>query len=203
MDDLMQKLNSSPKRTAQMAKQGANICPKGCQLPQSPTLEALHTAKGPSERLSVDHPMGNLLRPSHRGLRKVLSVDKVSLRMNASRLGRHGKKHNAGLLAQPAAVLSKKSTGYSTQSEEEVLREENERFRELCAVEEGRLQRLEKAIENENKVQLIRRQLYEESIKKLKRMAGVELFPSEGSEHNPDSIEESCEECDCLSVTSR
>ena len=42
----------------------------------------------------------------------------------------------------------------------------------MCAAEEGRLMRLEKEIENENKVQIIRRQLYEESINKLRRMAG-------------------------------
>lgn len=33
---------------------------------------------------------------------------------------------------------------------------------------------MEKEIENETKVQLIRRQLYEESIRKLKRVAGEE-----------------------------
>ena len=42
----------------------------------------------------------------------------------------------------------------------------------MCAAEEDRLMRLEKEIENENKVQMIRRQLYEESINKLRRMAG-------------------------------
>jgi hypothetical protein len=43
--------------------------------------------------------------------------------MTASRLARKEKHHNAGLLAYPPKILSKKSTGYSTQSEEEALRE--------------------------------------------------------------------------------
>lgn len=142
VDDLMMKLNSSPKRTAQIALQMGNNCTKGCRQTQLAGEDGLNGIKCRDVQASVD-PIA-LLRPSQEGLRRVLSVDKISFRMNASRLCRRGKgkKHAAGLLAHPPAVLSKKSTGYSTQSEEEVLREENERFRELCMQEEGKLQRL-------------------------------------------------------------
>jgi hypothetical protein len=38
-------------------------------------------------------------------------------------------------------------------------------------------------------VQLIRRQLYEESIKKLRRIAGEAIFASDASDHDPESIQ--------------
>lgn len=183
MDDLMNKLNASPKRVAQPSAQEGRTSPQRGNTTQLQNGEKLHITKHHDQPVSVSRQMGALLRPAQNGLKRVLSLDKASLRMNASRLGRRGKKHAAGLLGQPAAVLSKKSTGYSTQSEEEALKEENERMRELCLAEEDRMQWLVREIEKEKKVQLIRRQLFEEGIKRLKRKVG------EGeSEGNPDSI---------------
>ena len=74
---------------------------EGQRLPQTP----------------VSRKMGGLLQCSHNGLRKILSVGKGGIKMNTSRLGK-----TKGLLGQPGVVLSKKSTGYSTQSEEEALK---------------------------------------------------------------------------------
>jgi|LakMenE01Jun11ns_1017448.scaffolds.fasta_scaffold7491869_1 hypothetical protein len=44
--------------------------------------------------------------------------------------------------AQAPQPLSKKSTGYSTQSEEEALKEENEKFKEMVALEIERVLKL-------------------------------------------------------------
>lgn len=146
VDDLMQKLNSSPKKAAQINLQGAPHAPQQCQQGPASRNAGVHCSKHHPNQVSVSRQMRTLLQPSQQVLKRVLSADKVSIRMNASRLARKGKLHTAGLLGQSPAILSKKSTGYSTQSEEEALKEENLRFRELCAAEEGRLLRLEKEI---------------------------------------------------------
>jgi len=140
VDDIMNKLNT-PKKNCLSGHQSplANRQQHG-QL-QFLKEEALLNDHHRLQQPSVSRKMGGLLQPAH-NLRKILSADKVSIRMNASRSGK-GKGHN-GLLGKPMAILSKKSTGYSTQSEEEALKEENEKIREMCAAEEGRLLRLEK-----------------------------------------------------------
>lgn len=70
----------------------------------------------PNTRVSVEHHQQGVLQASRPILARVLSADKVSLRLNASRLARKGRKHTAALFAHPPLPLSKKSTGYSTQS---------------------------------------------------------------------------------------
>lgn len=77
----------------------------------------------PNTRVSVDNHGLGIFQSSRPTLARVLSADKVTLRPNASRLARKGRKHMVALFANPPNPLSKKSTGYSTQSEEEVLRE--------------------------------------------------------------------------------
>jgi hypothetical protein len=61
---------------------------------------------------------------------------------------------------------------------------------------------LEKLIANENKVQLLQRQMYEQNIQRLQKIAALEIFPSEGSDNLPDSFSESCEDYDSLSIES-
>lgn len=78
--------------------------------------EPLYAVHRHHAQTSVARKMGGLLKPCSQGLKRVLSVDKVSIRMNASRLGKSGKAQALRLLPQPAMILSKKSTGYSTQS---------------------------------------------------------------------------------------
>lgn len=141
IDDIMHKLNT-PKKNCLSGHQSPLANRQQHGQTQFLKQEVLHNDNHRLQQPSVSRKMGDLLQPAHNGLRKILSVDKVSIRMNASRSGK-GKGYN-GLLGKPVAVLSKKSTGYSTQSEEEALKEENERFREMCAAEEGRLLRLEK-----------------------------------------------------------
>lgn len=147
IDDLMNKLNSPKKNILQDRKLPTAGLFKPGQI-QPSREEGAHNGNHRNPQVSVGRKMGDLLQPAYQDLKRILSADKVSIRMNASRAGRPGKAHGARLLVHPAAVLSKKSTGYSTQSEEEALKEENQRFRELCATEAGRLLRLEKEIEN-------------------------------------------------------
>ncbi len=72
------------------------------------------------------------------------------------------------------------STDYSTDAvEEAALKEENERIRQLCAVEEEKLTRMEKQINEENKAQMLRLQLYKQKIDKLKKIVALEIFPTE------------------------
>lgn len=132
----------------------------------------------------------------------MLSVDKLSFNLNGSGRARKSKKQRAGLLGKMPMLLSKRSTEYSSQSEEEALKAENQRIRELCASEQGRLAKLEKLIANEEKTQLLKRHMYEQNIERLRKIAALEIFPSDDSGNNEEtgSYEE---DCDCLSVHSR
>ena len=64
-----------------------------------------------------------------------------------------------------------------TSEYEAALKEENDRIRQLCAVEEEKLARMEKQINEENKAQKLRLQLYRQKIDRLKKIVALEIFP--------------------------
>lgn len=95
-----------------------------------------------SLRLPVAHLPQKELHLSAAKLQRVLSADKAAFKLHGSRKFKHPKKPKAGLLGNPPQQLSKKSTEYSSQSEEEALKQENQRIKELCASELQNLARL-------------------------------------------------------------
>jgi hypothetical protein len=64
------------------------------------------------------------------------------------------------------------------------------------------LAKLEKLIANEEKTQLLKRHMYEQNIERLKKIAALEIFPSEDS-GNMEETGSYEEDCDCLSIHSR
>lgn len=115
MNRLMNQSGASPKKCIAKDVNDAvlsrNLMELGRKMTEKHPLDFFK----PNTRVSVEHHPQGILQTSRPTLARVLSADKVSLRLNASRLTRKGRKHTAALFAHPLP-LSKKSTGYSTQS---------------------------------------------------------------------------------------
>lgn len=82
-----------------------------------------------SNQVPVNGELPEKIKTSNPSLKDVLQAGKMHLRGNSS-----PSKSKKIIDAQSPHPLSKKSTGYSTQSEEEALKEENEKFKEMVAL---------------------------------------------------------------------
>lgn len=116
MNRLMNQSGASPKKCIAKEVNDAvlsrNVMELGRKKAEKHPLDFFK----PNARVSVEHHPQGILQASRPTFARVLSADKVSLRLNSSRLARKGRKHMAALFAHPPQPLSKKSTGYSTQS---------------------------------------------------------------------------------------
>lgn len=116
MNRLMNKTGASPKKClgkdANDVVLSRNVMELGRKNAEKHPLDFFK----PNGRVSVEHHEQVIFQSSRPALARVLSADKISLRLNASRLARKGRKRMIALFAHPSQPLSKKSTGYSTQS---------------------------------------------------------------------------------------